>query len=198
MGRIGGLVSFLFAALWAYRYEALRAYLYGRGFDAMSSMELDSLLHWGVPLALAGLGLVLFWKTGGLDLGELRRLEWPWGRRILILDAARTAFETAERLGIEKLLASSTDPAEEKLSWVVSTFLVRKFKIWGRQPPSRNLKIITEQELAGLLHVPGTNSLKSNFASSPFRYEDVQVDRADVRNYVNQLHRLSKMTEDDF
>ena len=197
MHRIGGLISFLVAALWAYRYEALRAYLYGRGFDAMNSMELDSLFHWGVPLVLAGLGIFLFWSTGSGGLGELSKLEWPWSRRVLILDAARTAFETAENLGIERLLVSSADPAEEKLSWVVSTFLVRKNKLWGRQPPSRNLKIIPEEELAALRHVPGTNSLKSDFAGAPIRYEDVRVGRADVRNYVNHLHRLSKMTEDE-
>jgi len=123
---------------------------------------------------------------------------WPWKRRFLILDAARNAFEAAEKLGIERLIAPNTDPQEEKLSWIIGMFLVRKFRLWGKQLPSQNLRIIPEQQLASLRHVVGTNSLRSIFASSAIRYDDVQVNMSDINKYVQMLNRLDKATEADF
>jgi hypothetical protein len=62
--RLGGLCSFLLAAIWALRWEALRAYIYERGFQVLESAGIDPALHWGIPVALVAAGLFLFWRTG--------------------------------------------------------------------------------------------------------------------------------------
>lgn len=64
MRRFLGLLSFLVAAAWDFKWEVVRAFLYDRGFHFMGLMEADTWVHWGPTLALVGCGLYLFWQTG--------------------------------------------------------------------------------------------------------------------------------------
>ena len=59
--RILGLLSFGTAALWAFRYEAIRGILYERGWVMLTEhMDVEILFHYGAPAALMALGIGLF------------------------------------------------------------------------------------------------------------------------------------------
>jgi len=78
MRRILGFAAFLAAAAWDLRWEAIRAFLYDRGFHFMGLMEIDTWAHWGIPVALVICGCYLFWRTGNsgrsfLNWQRLRR-----------------------------------------------------------------------------------------------------------------------------
>jgi hypothetical protein len=65
--RLAGLVLWLSAALWAWWWEFIRSLVYERGSHIVTpfieSPSLDQILRWGPPLAFAGVGGLLFWKT---------------------------------------------------------------------------------------------------------------------------------------
>jgi hypothetical protein len=54
-------------AAWHFGWEAVRAWLYEQGFHVVNpylfGIQLSWILHYGVTLALVGLGLWLFWRT---------------------------------------------------------------------------------------------------------------------------------------
>jgi hypothetical protein len=65
--RLAGLAWWFGAALWAYFWEFVRSLFYEQGSHMLTpfihSVSIDQILHWGPPLAFAGIGAFLFWKT---------------------------------------------------------------------------------------------------------------------------------------
>ncbi len=69
--RILGLGSFIGAGVWHfvwhYWWEAVRAWLYERGFHMMNpylfGITAEQMLHWGPTLSFLGAGIILFWMT---------------------------------------------------------------------------------------------------------------------------------------
>jgi hypothetical protein len=57
--RCFGLLSFVVSAVWVYRWEAVRGILYEHGW-AMLTGHVETLLQYGVPGALLGIGIGLF------------------------------------------------------------------------------------------------------------------------------------------
>jgi hypothetical protein len=61
------LGSFIGSAAWHFGWEAVRAWLYERGFHFVNpylfGIPLGSLVHYGVMIVLVAIGLWLFWKT---------------------------------------------------------------------------------------------------------------------------------------
>ena len=67
MRRYLGLISFVAAAIWHLRWEAVRAWLFEQGFHLMNpylfGITPNQALHWGPSLALVATGGWFFWKT---------------------------------------------------------------------------------------------------------------------------------------
>src|SRR5580704_1150721 len=116
MARIGGLLSFLFGAIWYYRWEAIRAFLYEKGFHLMPSGASDTFWQWAIPLGFAGLGLYLFFKTGKLDLSAIEDWSPSWLGQVPLHIAARRVYEAAEKAGVLDLTVPPTSSAEVKLT----------------------------------------------------------------------------------
>src|SRR5260370_1008383 len=119
-------------------------------------------------------------------------LIWPELELLPILKAAGIAFEAAEEVGIEELVSSHSQSAAQKLSHLVSSILVHDYPLRGKKPPSTISRLIPKDELSRLHHVIGTNSIRSDFASTPLQYDDVTIIRADLNDYIGSLRRVAK------
>ncbi len=131
------------------------------------------------------------WYDLHLNQQQVERV-WPDLEWVPILMAARLAFEAAEELGIEDLVSSSNQDAEQKLSYFVNSFLVRDYPLKGKKPPSNNSRFIPKEELNHLHHVVGTASIRSDFASTPLRYDDVMIIRTDLNEYIGSLRSAAR------
>jgi hypothetical protein len=60
--RVVGLGGYVISAAWVFRWEAVRAFLYDRGFHVIGSLQ-EELFHWGIPAGLVLVGSYLFWFT---------------------------------------------------------------------------------------------------------------------------------------
>jgi hypothetical protein len=181
MARIGGLGSFLLAAIWTYGWEALRSFLYGEGFNAMSSVGADTLFHWGVPLLLIAVGLALFFKDSRLDW----ELAIPFCRVPLHV-AARRVYEAGEKAGVLDLMLSKTESAENKLNHFKMLMMVDdRVRLFGIKPPSTKPFLIPKSELHGELYPSEgeTSELRLIVGSDP-EYVNVTVPRSDLRSII--------------
>jgi hypothetical protein len=118
MRRFFGLVSFLVAAAWDFKWEVVRAFLYDRGFHFMGLMEADTWVHWGPILASVGCGLYLFWRTGkqraatpGVNAPVVREAHAPAVKNP-VRDAA--VGEALAYLGVQEWGKSFFDVAKSK------------------------------------------------------------------------------------
>jgi hypothetical protein len=185
--RVSGLVSFLLAAIWAYRWEALRSFLYEQGFQAMSSLESDALLHWGVPLLLAAIGVYLFWKTGNAHSFDFE--EWsPSFLRIPLHIAARRVYEAAEKAGVVDLILSPTSSPDSKLQhFKMLMFVDDRVRLFGAKPPSTKSRLIPKNEFAGHEIYPPegeVSRLDSVYPNEPPAYVNVTVPRSDLARII--------------
>ena len=127
-----------------------------------------------------------------LNQAQIERV-WPkLNDKLLILEAARIAFETAEEIGIEDLVSSDSQTPAEKLSYHVNAFLVRDLPLSGCRPPSTASRIIPNAVQNRLHHIVGTNSLTSDFASESARYDEVTIRRFDLDDYLQSLRRAAR------
>src|SRR5437868_6267858 len=106
--RVSGLAMFVLGGLWqpVFRYlsEFGRSILYDRILAVLG----EDLIQWGPTAGLAAAGVYLFWRSGS---GE-----WPRSRFILIHDAARLAYEAAERADVLDVFAGPETPPEISLA----------------------------------------------------------------------------------
>lgn len=186
MSRIGGLGSFLLAAIWSYGWEAFRSFLYGEGFTAMSSVETETMLHWGVPLLLVIVGLLLFIKAGNEGLPDWS-LTLP-SSQIPLHVAARQIYEAAEKAGVLDLTLSSSSPPEAKLSHF-KILIMLETEIFGVKPPSTQSMPIPKSELRGELFPVDGNVSEIGHIASPgpnSTYINVTVRRHDVKRLIKK------------
>jgi hypothetical protein len=116
---------------------------------------------------------------------------WLELQQIPILEAARVAFDRAEELEIGDLIWSKHHTSSQKLSNFINAFLVRDFQLRGIKPPSHTSRLIPASELGRLHHVLGTNSISSDFASEPLRYDEVTIIRRDLDAYLDSIQRAA-------
>jgi hypothetical protein len=110
---------------------------------------------------------------------------------ILIQDAAKSAFEAAEELGILNLVSSVHSNQNDKLEYFLFAFLSdQRIAIFGKRSPSRNLRLISHDELKQLHPIAGKSSLRSDFASSAEIFEDVSIAQTDLDQYLERLKGL--------
>lgn len=185
MSKVGGLVSFLVASFWLYRWEAIRAFLYDQGFHLMAS-DSDLLWQWGMPLVFAAIGFYLFWRTGGF---ELEGLNWPI-LHVPFDDAARRVYEAAEKADVVEVIASPTSRAEDKLNNFKMLLLVdERVRLFGAKPPSTQSRLIPKEDLRRELYPSQKtpNALDHLIpADHPPAFVNVTVPRTD-------LHRIIKI-----
>ncbi|RXH15575.1 hypothetical protein [Bradyrhizobium guangzhouense] len=149
MGRIFGLTSLAAAAIWELRWEIVRAFLYDRGFHLMGLMEADTWIHYGPSVALAGLGIYLFWRTSDSKPSSLN-LRWPKIR-------ARDQSEELIKKGAGEFASDIPDVriADNSLAWKLFETTDRdkllpllergKIDAWGRlgrgRPPLEHVGV---------------------------------------------------------
>ncbi len=198
MARIGGLVGWLFGALWLYRWEAIRAFLYEKGFDAMSSVASETLTHWGVPILFAGIGTFLFWKTGDSGFpdweAELSYL------RIPLHVAARRVYEAAEKANVLDFLISSNDSAAKKLSHLKMLIMVDdRVRLFAIKPPSTKPRLLSKSERTGELYPSDDDNSELHLVTGGDpEYVNATIPRSDLRSaiktylaeYVDETKRL--------
>lgn len=194
MRRFGGLLSFFIAAVWAYRWEALRALLYEQGFQAMSSLGIDQLLHWGVPLAFAGVGLFLFLRTDE-TLGNLSQqliCRFPF-MRLPLYEAAVRAYDGVKNAPYGIAVYGLADTADARLVWLCDAMLryvdgkEPMVKLYGNEPPGTKIEEIYMQPLNSYSFEVEDHSiiLKANYGSS--RYENLSVYRGELKAAIRDL-----------
>jgi hypothetical protein len=120
---------------------------------------------------------------------------WPELEWIPLLTAARLAYEAVETEGLEKVFASPSQTASEKITSIIDSFMAHDIiELWGKRPPSNVVRMIPRDEYPQLHHVPNTNNLGPVFASEPHRWEDVVVVRTDLSAFVAWIRDLSRKT----
>ncbi|MGA3306687.1 MAG: hypothetical protein ABSC26_11885 [Stellaceae bacterium] len=199
MTRISGLGTFLLAAIWTYGWEAFRSFLYEKGFTAMSSVETDTLVHWGVPLVLVAVGLALFLKAGSIG-----PLDWflalPFAQ-VPFHVAATRVYEAAEEAGVLGLMVSESGTPDSKLVHFKMLLLVdERVRVFGVKPPSTKSHLIPKDVLHGHEVYPaeGNVSRLDNLfpGEHPPAYVNVTVPRTDLRRiikiYLNEYVREAK------
>jgi hypothetical protein len=110
---------------------------------------------------------------------------------ILIQDAAKRAFEAAEELGILDLVSAVHSNQNDKLEYFLFAFLSdQRIAIFGKRSPSRNLRLISHDELKQLYPIAGKSPLRSVFAASAEKFEDVSITQTDLDQYLERLKGL--------
>jgi hypothetical protein len=108
-------------------------------------------------------------------------------------EAALIGFEEAERRGLEDVISSVNQSANDKLQWFRYAFLIdNKVVLYGKKSPSRKLSIIPANALSSLKPHTTRNELVSELASTPVVYTDVAVTRRSLRRYRRMLRRLAR------
>ncbi len=121
-----------------------------------------------------------------------------WG--IPLIDAARLAYETMERLGIDDMTRpgySSADVPLRHFQYLLVAAAGRgEITLYGRRPPSRQSLPIPMHLMSQLQPEGDTNSLVCLSRSSPVDYHDVWLSRRHlkraIRTRVGLLERVNR------
>jgi hypothetical protein len=117
--------------------------------------------------------------------------------KIPIEEAARLAYEAAERANALDLVDSSTLEPSRKLDHFKFAMLVdNEINLHGKRPPSTQSLPITREELSELYPVTGLNQLNYRTPFNRVAFTDVMISRKDlralVRRYVPAAHNFRK------
>jgi hypothetical protein len=131
-------------------------------------------------------------SSEGIDYADLRtsRAQALANFFLPIQDAAVIAYEAAEGTLYGRLNDRLSKTPEARMGHHISAFLNRNMNMLGKSPPSTKLRPIPAADKPQLRWVEGSNSLKSQFAGQPGRYDDVMVSRADLYEYCEYLKRI--------
>jgi hypothetical protein len=115
--------------------------------------------------------------------------------RILIEDAARIAYEKAERLSALEFVDSPNVAPENKLNHFKYAFMTNnEITLYGTKPPSSMSLPIPREELSELYPVPGLSQLNYLTPYQQIAYIDVAISRKDlrhiIRQYIPKVHRF--------
>lgn len=117
---------------------------------------------------------------------------WPFGR-VSLEDAARLAYEAAERKDALDLVCSRTSPPNVRLMHFKYVFMVDDgITLYGVQPPSTKSRPIPSDELASL-HPANTGSALANLSRwDGIAYEQVTVSRRDLLRVIKSYPRVAR------
>jgi hypothetical protein len=141
---------------------------------ALSLAVIYSILAYGFPFGLTFAG----WNV---------QVENFWARRISLIEAARLAYEAAERAGWAEYAGLSARTPVEKLDHFKHVYLTRarqkQITLYGERPPSRQSLPIHPDELSiDLRPVPGESSdLRPLMAADPTRFQNVWLTKREAR-----------------
>jgi hypothetical protein len=111
---------------------------------------------------------------------------WPFGRRLLIEDAARFAYEAAERAGVLDLVTSGESPPGVRLNHFKYVFMVDdEVVLYGVKPPSTQSFPIPREQYSQLCPVEGESRL-DKLAPRKIVYVDVTIGRQDLRRIIQE------------
>jgi hypothetical protein len=192
--RTVGLAEFLVSAAWIYRWEIIRAWLYDQGFRAVEIAGIEQLLHYGIPALLVGSGFYLFLKTSPKGRGSpahglfIWRPWIPFGT-VPLQEAARYVYSAVEDAPFGQHLAS-TLTENDRLNFIITGFIVYAL-LYGRRPPSTNMRRLSQNDLRNLHWVVGTNSLREIWPPHNIVFDDVCLYASDLRQHINFLNGIS-------
>lgn len=151
----------------------------------------------GCLIAIA-IGILIFsirFEDGRFLVGRpnpLRSGWWILRRHIPILEAARLAYEAAERAGVVDMTTHPTSPPEVRLKFYIYVFFADdETTLYGAKPPSTKSLPIPRDEQKQLHPVDGENKLDY---ISPHRvgYVNVTIRRRDLNRIVREWPAKSK------
>lgn len=180
MRKFLGLIPTALALTQHWWWEFARAFIYEKIIHQVEgSFRWEWLVQYGFLALLTGLALWLFWP-------ELE--ERLLGSKMMLVDeAARIAYEAAEKAGGLDLVSMTGDKADEKLSYFRYAFLLwPEFTVFGAEPPSQAMKPIPRNIYNQLRPIDGhANSLGLAREREP-RYVNVSVKRGDLRRGIKK------------
>jgi hypothetical protein len=194
--RISGLATFVAGGLWAWRWEAVRAFLYDRGSKLIEPPFGDEIGHWGVPFLMVALGTFLLWKSrhparfrGGLSAPKPDEYEY-----VSLYKAASKAYGATRNTALSRAAEREVEePEAEKkgpLTWYAFYFLaVSHTPIYG------NLKLSPRRELADLQHFDfemNGNEIIATENSGSKVWENLCIKRNDLELALEHLHNTTR------
>jgi hypothetical protein len=115
---------------------------------------------------------------------------------IPLREAARLSFERIEGTSLADAIGVLNQSAEDRLGWFIHSFIIQKLRIYGRMPPSQQLRLIPAGILSRSHPVEGKNELTSDFASENARYFDAAVHPYDLKQFWDGY--LTRLKAEDF
>jgi hypothetical protein len=124
-----------------------------------------------------------FWPL----IGEIRRAGFPFLRnRVPLWEAARIAYEAAERAGVVDMTTHPGSAAEVRLKFYVYVFLADdKTVLYGAKPPSTSPRPIAREEYKQIHPVIGVDRL-DYISPQKIGFENVTIKRKDLNRIIRE------------
>jgi hypothetical protein len=191
--RLLGLAAYLGAALWYFRAEFGRAWVYDLIFRWMESEELSKLIaENALPMALILIGSYLFWLTrpqlvdGTASswrlpsiLGEIS----PFDRTISLRDAAIKLYEELRGADMGRLFEKHKGASHDEILDGVAHHILEHVALEVKRPPSTKWERLPDSEKSNLMSRNGARGI-GTVMGNEVTYTEPRLKRRDLTRVI--------------